>query len=76
MIPVTIIDMAGLILYFIVFQQFNKGQTVGKKIMNIICAKEIIKTKIINLQGSLVKPNCSDTLTSALVEYLDLQIIQ
>ena len=44
--------------------------------MNIICAKEIIKTKIINLQGSLVKPNCSDTLTSALVEYLDLQIIQ
>ena len=44
--------------------------------MNIICAKEMIKTKIINLQCSLVKPNCSDTLTSALVEYLDLQIIQ
>ena len=35
MIPITIIDMTCLIFYFIVFQHYNKGQTIGKKIMKI-----------------------------------------
>jgi len=35
MIPITIIDIASLIVYFIVFQYYNKGQTIGKKIMKI-----------------------------------------
>lgn len=35
MIPVTIIDMTCLILYFVVYQYYNKGQTLGKKIMKV-----------------------------------------
>lgn len=35
MIPVTIIDMTCLILYFVVYQHYKKGQTLGKKIMKV-----------------------------------------
>ena len=35
MIPITIIDIACMILYFIVYQHYNNGQTFGKKIMKV-----------------------------------------
>lgn len=35
MIPITIIDIACMILYFIVYQHYNNGQTLGKKIMKV-----------------------------------------
>lgn len=34
-IPVVIIDIAGMLLYFVVFQAYNKGQTIGKKLVKL-----------------------------------------
>ncbi len=34
-IPIVIINVAGLLFYFVVFQAYNKGQTLGKKLMKL-----------------------------------------
>lgn len=40
-IPIVIIHIAGMLLYFVVFQSYNKGQTLGKKLVKIkIVSKE------------------------------------
>lgn len=39
--PAMIIEVVVVILYFIVFQYYNKGQTLGKKIMKI----KVVSTK-------------------------------
>ena len=40
-IPIVIIDIAGMLLYFVVFQAYNKGQTLGKKLVKIrVVSKE------------------------------------
>ncbi len=36
----SLISMAVIILYFVVYQFYNKGQTIGKKIMNIQIVKD------------------------------------
>ena len=44
----SLITMTVVILYFIVFQFYNKGQTIGKKIMNIGIVKYDRTTLTIN----------------------------
>ncbi len=44
----SLITMTTIILYFIVFQFYNKGQTIGKKIMNIGIVKYNRTTLTIN----------------------------
>lgn len=40
-IPIMIINIAGMILYFVVFQAYNNGQTLGKKLVKIrVCSKD------------------------------------
>ncbi len=34
-IPIVIIDIAGMLLYFVLFQAYNNGQTLGKKLVKI-----------------------------------------
>lgn len=34
-VPFVILDIAGILLYFVVFQAYNNGQTLGKKIVKL-----------------------------------------
>lgn len=44
----TIINFGGIIIYFVIFQVYNKGQTLGKKILKIKVVKENGKDVEIN----------------------------
>ena len=57
--PIIIVGIVASILYFIVFEYFNKGQTIGKKLMKIkVVSKEKGKPSFVQIAcRSLIKYN-------------------
>ncbi len=73
----SLITMAILILYFIVFQFYNKGQTIGKKIMNIAVVKYDRTTLTINdliFRSLIVNSIFLDMLTFALMVFANRDV--